>query len=282
MKCGGPPPRAHLDPCLGCFLFLSFFVLFFFGAPFSLEAQTGRQGLIRGQVIDHTTGEGVSLADVRIQDDRTRTLARVLTNEEGWFTAGPIPSGPFRIRVARLGYEEVTTPPWYVEPGEVLTVTVRVDPEALVLAPLEVVARSRSQSPVLAGFYARAERGLGGVFFQRDDIERLAPARVSDLLVTVPGVRLSGSGTGLSRTVTMARTLPGVGGGPCPVEIFVDGVRTSRSRLTDPSGIPIDDLVNLVDLEGLEIYRGISGVPAEFFTPDARCGVIAIWTRRGG
>ena len=115
-----------------------------------------------------------------------------------------------------------------------------------------------------------------------EQIEALAPARVSDILTMVPGVRLSGTGTGLSRTISMGRALPGAGGGACPVEIFVDGVRTSRSRTSDPDGIPIDDLVNLSDLEGLEIYRGLAGVPAEFFTPDARCGVIAIWTRRGG
>jgi hypothetical protein len=254
----------------------------FFGATGGLEGQTGRQGSIRGQVVDETTGIGVSLAEVRILDDRGRTLGRGLTNQEGWFAVGPVAAGPFRIRVARLGFAQVVTPGWYLEPGEILTVTVRVHPEVILLAPLEVVARARSQSPVISGFYARADRGIGGIYFQRDQIEALAPARVSDLLTTVPGVRLSGSGTGLSRTISMGRALPGAGGGACPVEIFVDGVRTSRSRTSDPDGIPIDDLVNLSDLEGLEIYRGLAGVPAEFFTPDARCGVIAIWTRRGG
>jgi hypothetical protein len=28
------------------------------------------------------------------------------------------------------------------------------------------------------------------------------------------------------------------------------------------------------------VYRGLSGVPAEFLTPEARCGVIALWTQR--
>jgi hypothetical protein len=264
------------------FLVLGLVGLGLFQMPTATAAQTGRQGVIRGQVMDDAQGEGVSLADVRILDDRGRTRARALTNATGHFSLGPLPAGPFRIRVDRLGYAQVTTPLWYVEAGEVLTVTVRIHPEAIVLAPLEVVARTRSESPVLSGFYARADRGLGGVFIQRADIERIAPARVSDLLTTIPGVQLSGSGTGLSRTVTMARALPGAGGGACPVEIFLDGVRASNSRLTDPAGIPIDDLVSLADLEGLEIYRGLAGVPAEFLTPGARCGVIAIWTRRGG
>lgn len=35
-------------------------------------------------------------------------------------------------------------------------------------------------------------------------------------------------------------------------------------------------------VEGIEIYRGLSTVPAQFLNSDAKCGVVAIWTRRGG
>ena len=49
-----------------------------------------------------------------------------------------------------------------------------------------------------------------------------------------------------------------------------------------PMDYRIDDMVLPSSVEGIEIYRGLSTVPPEFLNPDAECGVIAIWTRRGG
>ena len=34
-------------------------------------------------------------------------------------------------------------------------------------------------------------------------------------------------------------------------------------------------------VELVEVFRGISEMPAEFANPDLRCGAVAIWTRRG-
>jgi hypothetical protein len=46
--------------------------------------------------------------------------------------------------------------------------------------------------------------------------------------------------------------------------------------------VSVDDLVAPGAIEGIELYRGTATIPAEFLTPQARCGVVAIWTRRGG
>jgi hypothetical protein len=68
-------------------------------------------------------------------------------------------------------------------------------------------------------------------------------------------------------------------GGPCPVQIWVDGMLTTRAA---GENVPLDDLASPGILEGIEIYRGLATIPPEFVSPGARCGVIAIWTRRGG
>ena len=72
----------------------------------------------------------------------------------------------------------------------------------------------------------------------------------------------------------------------CATQIFVDGFllnrRTGSSRGAPPIDFRIDDVVSPSSIEGIEVYRGLSTVPAEFLNPDAECGVIAIWTRRGG
>ena len=72
----------------------------------------------------------------------------------------------------------------------------------------------------------------------------------------------------------------------CTTQIFVDGFlvnrRTGYGQGYRPEDIRIDDVVTPASIEGIEIFRGLSTVPAEFLSPDADCGVIAIWTRRGG
>ncbi|TVP74658.1 MAG: hypothetical protein EA352_10280 [Gemmatimonadales bacterium] len=242
------------------------------------DPETSGVPQIRGQVVDDRTGAGVSGATVDFLDGRsTRLRATDTTDVDGYFHLPEVPHGSFRLRVQRLGFENTTTPFWEIERGELLTVEIRIDPEVVVMAPLEIKARVRSASPVLEGFYLRMDRGVGGTFFDREDIRREGPARVSDLVARAPGIRTEpASGFSSNRFVTMTRALPGRGPGGCPVQIFVDGVLATRS-----GAVPIDELASPTDLEGVEIYRGVGSVPAEFLTPDARCGVIALWTRRG-
>ena len=66
--------------------------------------------------------------------------------------------------------------------------------------------------------------------------------------------------------------------GECPVQIFLDGMLATRNN--DGGGVLVDDLVSPLDVEVIEVFRGLSSIPPEFLTPQARCGVVAIWTRR--
>jgi hypothetical protein len=247
--------------------------------PLPASAQrTSIDGAIHGRVIEEDTGQPVGDAWVRILDAQRRTRGTAQTDEAGRFSFPRLNPGPFAFRIARLGYSEITTPYWHVEGGETLDVTVRLHPTVVLLAPLEINARSRSESPMLAAFYGRLDRRMGGTFFSREDIERRRPAVVTDLLVDVPGIRLVGGTTQGERVVTFARSLFRPGGGECHVQVYVDGTPARGRR----DGVSINDLASPSGLEGLEIYRGLATVPPEFLTPEARCGVIALWTRRGG
>jgi hypothetical protein len=246
------------------------------------HAPPGVDGTIQGRVLDDLTGLGIAWATVDVLDSVDRIRARTTTDVDGAFLLTRLQPGPFRIRVSALGYGTIVTPHWRVASGEVLVVAVRVHPSALLLAPLEVIARSRFPSPVLAGFHARLARGIGGVFFSREDIEQRAPVRISDLLAEVPGLRLesagiSGSGS-RELTLRFGSALTAGSGGTCEVQIFIDGQPANRRN----QRIPLDDLASPSGLEGIEIYRGLSTIPPEFLGPDARCGVVALWTRRGG
>jgi hypothetical protein len=235
-------------------------------------------GAIHGRVVEEGTERPIADAWVRVLDAQRRTLGTAQTDEHGRFSFPRLNPGPFAFRVARLGYREITTPYWRVQGGETLEVTVRLDPTAVLLAPLEINARSRSESPMLAAFYNRLDRRMGGTFFSREDIERRRPAVLTDLLVDVPGIRLESGGAVGDRIVTFSRSLFRPGGGKCEVQVYVDGM--PARGLGD--GVSINELATPAGLEGMGVYGGIATVPPEFLSPEARCGVIALWTRRGG
>jgi len=253
----------------------------------SAPAQHGAQrGTLEGIVLDDETGEAIAGAAVELLDGETRrSLRRTVTEEDGYFRFPDIRAGSFRLRAGRIGYEQVTTPRWHLRAQEILSVEVRLRVDAVLLAPLEIVAQvGPSRSPVIDDFTHRLRRSPGGRFITQEDIR--PGASVSSLIATLPGVRLEPmpGGRGTRRQIVMSRSLLGRGGGGCPVQIFVDGRLISRP--TSPGGAPdpvdVDDVVSAIDILGIEVYGGSGSVPAEFVTADSRCGVVAIWTRRGG
>jgi hypothetical protein len=249
------------------------------GLPHAAAAQV----FLTGRVVDEDTSLPITGVRVVLLDNSGRHVASRGSDDDGAFHFSVRREGPYQLRASRIGYQETTTPRLWLGEHQFVEVELRLHPDAVLLAPLEVVARSPSTrtSAVLDGFYTRHRSSAAGIFITREEIEQRRPAFVSDLLATVPGVHLVSAGRGTRRAVYMSRA---IGREACPAQIFVDGFLFNR-RLgmtgVDP-GLVIDDAVNPGSVEGIEIYKGIGGVPAEFLNPDSRCGVVAIWTRRGG
>lgn len=226
-----------------------------------------------GRVADERTGEPIPGAQVVLIDSFGRRMASRTVEADGEFNFFVQRHGRYFLRASRLGYRENTSPGLNLGEHGIVRVELRLDADAVLLAPLEVMARAESRtSPVLANFEARLLSGLG-TFVTREQIERLQPSRVTDVLVTLPGVYLENvGGAGNNRVVHMSRAVG------CAAQIFVDGFLMNRM----PGTVSIDEFVSPHSVEGIEVYRGLASMPAEFFTPEARCGVVAIWTRRGG
>lgn len=238
-----------------------------------IEAQV----LVSGRVIEDATAEPIPGATVELQSERGQRLGRQLTDDLGRFRFTVDEGDAVRVRAERLGYQASTTSVLRMGGYAELDLEIRLDVAAVLLAPVEVVGRSRAaESPTLAGFEQRRRSGTGW-YMTREEIEQRRPNRVSNLLAGAPGVTVQ------RRIIYMARA------GNCPAQIFVDGVHINR-RLSAAGGgtlattemFPVDDLVPTAAVEGIEVYQGLSRVPAEFLTPESRCGVVAIWTRRGG
>jgi hypothetical protein len=237
----------------------------------SLDAQTP----VQGRVVDDVSVHAVAGATVILEDAAGRHLARQVTGSDGRFSFLSGAPGGFAIRVDRLGYRGAVLQ-WV--PGEqapVQDIEVRLTAEPVPLAAVEVDGRARS-SPTLSGFEQRKRSGLGW-YATREDFEKSKVFSVSNLLATAPGVRIQ------RRVIYLTR------GGGCPAQIFVDGFHINRSEgvavgrrgMSDAAMVAIDDFVRPEAVEGIEVYQGMSRLPAEFRTAQATCGVVAIWTRRG-
>ena len=105
--------------------------------------------------------------------------------------------------------------------------------------------------------------------FTRDDIERLQPVNVADLLSRVPGVQIVQSGGRGSSTSVMIR-----GTSNAQSLVLVDGVRVGSASL---GGASLQHL-NLEQIERIEVLRGARSA---VYGSDAIGGVIQIFTRRG-
>lgn len=258
------------------------------------------QGRVAGRIVDAQTGEAVQGASVSMMSSEGRYRRITDTDANGIFFFEEVTPGRFRLNAARMGY--VTAQGSYVDlaHNDTVVVDIRMSSSGVLLQPVTVVARSAPRSsPMLRAFYERMDRGIGS-FISRDDIAARNPMYVTDLLVTLPGVRL-GAWTPAGRQVYMSRSIKS---GPegCPVQFFVDNVHVNRTTGLIEAGAnqrgrdttsfaptalevgrqpSIDEFVHPAAIEGIEVYPGLGSVPAEFMSPEARCGTVVVWTRRG-
>jgi TonB family protein len=86
------------------------------------------------------------------------------------------------------------------------------------------------------------------------------------MLREIPGVRI-GPVSNQGRAIRLR-------GATCPPLVFVDGFPATAGEFDV-------DMIDLVTVEGIEVYSGMATVPPEFLGPRDldRCGVIAIWSR---
>jgi hypothetical protein len=232
------------------------------------------QSVIEGAVFEGETEVRIPGATVSVLTAGHEPVARTLTDEDGRFRMTVERPGAYRIRAEALGFLSVTSDTVRVLRDDSVRIQIRLGVEPLALDPVVVVGRRQEHLfGGLLDFERRRERGFG-VFFTAEEIEARGATYLTDVLRMVPGVRVMSDGRPSGGRVFMRRTPIGMRG--CPVQVWVDGVREPLGR-----GHGINDVVHPLDIEGIEIYRGLSGVPAEFFNEFAHCGVIVIWTRRG-
>lgn len=219
---------------------------------------------IRGHLIDDSNGAPVGGATLTVLFGEVRT-SQTLTGDDGSFLISLDAWGTYQLEAARLGYETTTSQPFLVEPSDTLTVDFRILPDAVLLAPLLVTARSNRGREA---FFRRMDDWGQGIYITPAMVDSIQPRRhPAEVLRNQPKVWLSWSWgrdpwSGISGPVPNIRTYLGKTG--C-VSYMIDGRAVRRPRFAEgPMWLdwPLNTL-EAEDIVAVEVYRHISEVPEE-------------------
>jgi hypothetical protein len=227
------------------------------GAP-SAWAQ-GATGSIHGQIIAQGDTNPVFGARITL----IGTAKSATTDSAGRFVFDGLSAGLYVVQVNAIGYSRGMFQLQLGE-GEAMSRVFELEPRVYGLEPMTVEGRRRLQGRRFEEFRQRMARGMG-TFITKEDIQKRNPSKLMDVLRTVRGVRAECAG---ADCVVKFQGQPT----SCEPHYILDGL---------PSDSYIAQSLDPRDVEGIELYRGASEMPAEFGGIDAACGVIAIWTKSG-
>jgi hypothetical protein len=213
---------------------------------------------LSGTVVNES---GRPVTDAIVEVWNTGLAAR--TDSAGQFAIASLPVGTHALEVRRIGFAPQQIPV-HLASRSPTSVSVVLEKPVRMLDAVRVSARtlySRRQAEI----EGRRRRGFGH-FIMRDELERSAASRVSDVLRRVPGVRVYQSQGG--DFVTFARGIST--SGPCRPTLYLDGHRLGTSE-------NIDFLATVGSLEAIEVYTGAAQAPVEYW--GGGCGAIVLWTR---
>jgi TonB-dependent starch-binding outer membrane protein SusC len=238
--------------------------------PCALHAQ--ERGSIGGRVVDRTTGQPITGAQVAV----TGTALSTLTNQQGRYLLVNVPAGQHEVRVSVLGYSrgsQVVT----VAAGQTATHDFQLAETAVELEAIHVTATGQEQR--------RREVGNSVSTISTEAVELAAVQNLTNLLQgRAAGVVIqptSGSmGTG-SRIRIRGNSSVSLSGTPL---LVVDGIRVSNeseSSALFTGGISTTrwDDINPEDIESIEILKGPAA--SALYGTAAANGVVQITTKRG-
>jgi hypothetical protein len=251
----------------------------------------GAQVVVRGVLYDDATGVPIRGTVMLVDPATDAAVVHAATDSLGYFNL-QTSNGVYQIAAVRPGYKSVLSAPVTFQNGERVTIRLPIavdgDPQHHIgvvehVRPGDKTARATdAQRTAMSGFEGRRATGTG-VHFDRARLEKSQYNTVGEFLRSVPGVAVrdpaSGSSMQMTRSENMTASSARGMAPACHVGWFVDGHRMDIPGRSDPITEGLGNM-QLSTIEALEVFRGLSEMPAEFAAPDLRCGAIAVWTRK--
>lgn len=260
-------------------------------AVVAASAHSAAAQIIQGTVRDAITQSPIQGATVMLFDSAGGALLQVETDRHGAFRLVARGRSIVHLKATHFGRNRISRPFRAVRDTSVV---LELDQAAFSVDPLRAEAARRSPQLVQSGFYARQERGFG-TFMSREAIDSAGAIVLTDLLRTVPGLRVVRAGeSGESFDVVMgggrSMFLRGSTGGGRPPDqpsnrtcfpsIAIGGVVVRRGGREGEIG-NWPHLAPPSEVEGIEVYTSGAGLPPQVSGSVSPCGSILIWLRRG-
>lgn len=247
------------------------------------------QAIIRGVLYDDATGAPIRGTVMLVDPATDAPIVNSPTDSLGQFQLKAA-RGTYQIAAVHEGYQSVLSAPVALGNGEQMTLKIPIGQgdtqhKIGVLQHIRVADGDLAPERVPAGMSGFVQRSASssGLHYDRSQLGRSQFRTVGEFLMNVPGFRVSNplttSSMSMLRTQSMVTGFAGTGGS-CQLGWFLDGHRMDRPGVV---GDPATDglaMISLESLQGIEVFRGVSEMPAEFADPDLRCGAVALWTRR--
>lgn len=222
----------------------------------SVEPLEGLQAasVIRGVLKVNGSGRAIEGARVTL----VGTPMATETDAKGEFEFPALVPGRYVVRAVAIGFAVISSPV-DLKSRQTVDLEFLTEAEAVVLPELSVDEKS-THGPM--DWLRRKSEGRGR-YITRAEIEARRPATLPEALRMVPGVRIECRGYNcMPRMVRAPRG--------CNPGVFMDGIPADAAALF---------LTPIQEVEGLEVYTGPADTPPELESPQARCGVVVIWTR---
>jgi hypothetical protein len=215
---------------------------------------------VTGRVVDKK-GQPLREARVTIQGG----LKPVLTNANGVFTLDSLPSGTQALEVRKLGYSVAEVP---VELSTMAPATANVTmSDAVPLLETMRTEAAADQALSDLGYLERKHSGFG-YFLDGKQINHDA-LMFTDIMYTVPGLKVTPVGNGRDYTVTDSRNAAN----GCVV-YWVDGFEWPEMTPGD-----INNFVRPGETVAVEVYHGSNTPPQFQKSGQSSCASIVIWTQ---
>ena len=185
------------------------------------------------------------------------------TNVAGRLVFDSLPAGDYVVVARRFGFLPDSQRARLV--GTIGALVFRLRPSAYRLDT--ALVESAALRDKMVDFERRRASGRG-TYITRGDIERRNPIALADILRNVRG--LSVRNTSGRTELRFVRASTRLDAGDCPPEMWIDGVRAF--------GATVDE-VDPGEVEGIELYRGLGQIPAQYLSRTSACGLVIIWTR---
>ena len=261
-----------------------------------VPALAGAQAVLRGVLYDDSTGTPLHGGAVVLVDPANDTpVYHAQADSSGVFSVNIANAGTYQIAAIHEGYQSILSAPVPFASGDRLTVKIPIavggNPVHHIGVTEHVVALESRQTAPLETREAEHEQRVArrrsaglGIIYDHEKLLSMNAHTVGDVLAMTPGVAVDDPTGAMSSAVRMRQSdlnfSPAGSSGAgevCHVGWYIDGQRFDRPG--DPSGVDALTSLPLKEVDEIEVYRGISEVPAEYAAADLRCGVVAIWTR---